>query len=157
MITLASLRRCTLVSAAVALFSPILAHAQASSPTPAANNSGKEYVLTRRSSFDAPPGAPRNPFWPIGWVPSAPKTQEAAIDVQADAFRVTTTSLDFPPLAVINNRTYGVGEQVPVAGHPGTFVGVRQILDGVVVLDYHGHELRANSGPASASGSAPKH
>jgi hypothetical protein len=147
-----SLRRLACLGAgAVFLALPALVHAQAAAPAANANASGKEYVLARRSSFDAPAGAARNPFWPIGWVPSAPKTEAVLIDVQADAFRITTTSVDYPPLAVINGRTYGVGEQVPVAGHPGAYVTVRQILDGVVVLDYHGHELRATSGAASKS------
>jgi hypothetical protein len=136
------------------LLVPAFARAQAAAPQ--GNVSGKEYVLARRSSFDAPAASSRNPFWPIGWVPSTTvnRVEAAVIDVQADAFRVTATSVDYPPLAVINGRTYGVGEQVPVAGHPGAFVTVRQILDGVVVLDYHGHELRAANGPASR-GSAP--
>ena len=150
--TAPSVRRlaCLATSAAVLLF-PIAVHAQADAST--GNPSGKEYVLAHRSSFDVPAGAPRNPFWPIGWVPSAaPRAQVALLDVQADAFHVTTTSLDYPPLAVINGRTYGIGEQVPVAAHPGAFVIVRKILDGVVVLDYQGHELRATNVPVMRSG-----
>jgi hypothetical protein len=136
-----------LLGAAAALLVPGSVRAQGTAP---GNVSGKEYVLARRSSFDAPPTAARNPFWPIGWSPTAaPKAQEAQLDVQADAFRLTTTSVDYPPLAVINGRTYGVGEQVPVAGHPGAFVVVRQILDGVAVLDYQGHQLRVVSGAAA--------
>jgi hypothetical protein len=126
---------------------PALVHAQGAAQAP--NPSGKEYVLARRSSFDAPPGAARNPFWPIGWTPSAaPKAEAAQLDVQAGDFRLTTTSVDYPSLAVINGRTYGVGEQVPVAGHSGVFVTVRQIMDGAVVLDYNGHDLHVSNGPA---------
>jgi hypothetical protein len=140
--------------AATLLLVPELARAQATAPL--GNTSGKEYVLSRRSSFDAPATTSRNPFWPIGWVPSTAvsRVEAAVIDVQADAFRVTATSVDYPPLAVINGRTYGVGEQVPVASHAGAFVTVRQIQDGVVLLDYQGHELRATNGPAGR-GAAP--
>ncbi len=144
------------LGAGAAFLLPALVHAQGVAPAHAPNASGKEYVLAHRSSFDAPAGSPRNPFWPIGWVPTAaPRAQEAQLDVQSDAFRVTTTSVDYPPLAVINGRTYGVGEQVPVAGHTGAFVVVRQILDGVVVLDYRGHELRASSNSAGHPAAAP--
>ena len=153
MMTAPSLCRLAFLGAATALIVPGLLHAQADT---AAGASGKEYVLSHRSSFDAPPATARNPFWPIGWVPTASqKTQTVLLDVQADAFRVTATSVDYPPLAVINGRTYGVGEQVPVGSHPGAFVVVRRILDGVVVLDYQGHELRASSGPVGhGAGSA---
>ena len=53
-------------------------HARAQAPaaaTPHPDNakvSGKEYVLTHASTFQAPPNGARNPFWPIGWTPSAP-------------------------------------------------------------------------------------
>jgi hypothetical protein len=158
-IILLSLRRFAIcgASAVALLLIPVFARAQAA--TPLGNASGKEYVLARRSSFDAPAASSRNPFWPIGWVPSTTVShvETAVIDVQADAFRVTATSVDYPPLAVINGRTYGVGEQVPVAAHPGAFVTVRQILDGVVVLDYHGHELRATNGPAVHGGAPTAH
>ena len=120
----------------------------------AANVSGKEYVLAHKSTFDAPVAVgQRNPFWPIGWVPGPVGPSAAPVlDVQADAFRVTSISVDYPALAVINGRTYGVGEQVPVTAHPGESVTVRQILDGVVILDYRGHALRATNGPAGRSG-----
>ena len=129
------------------------AHAQGAGSLAAGSASGKEYVLARKSSFDAPTAAgQRNPFWPIGWTPSAAAPTAAPIlDVQADAFRITSTSVDYPALAVINGRTYGIGEQVPVAGHPGQFVTVRQILDDVVMLDYQGHALRAMSGATPRS------
>jgi hypothetical protein len=153
MISPSSLRRLAFFGASAVLILPSLAHAQAAA-SPAGNASGKEYVLAHKSSFDAPAGASRNPFWPIGWVPSAagPKADVVQLDVQADAFRLTTTSIDYPALAVINGRTYGVGDQVPVTGHPGAYVTVRQVLDGVVVLDYQGHELRVTDAPPARPG-----
>ena len=59
---------------------------------------------------------------------------------------VTTVSLDVPPLAVVNGKTRGVGDHIPVSADNKEFVLVKQILDGQVVLDYHGRELRAVSG-----------
>ncbi len=120
---------------------------------PVAKNSDKELALTHGSSFDAPPSGARNPFWPIGWVPTAvfapAQTAAQQQDVKAEQFVVTTTSVDYPPLAIINGKNYGVGEQIPVTADRRVFVTVKQILDGVVVLDYQGHELRAMTGAAS--------
>ena len=133
---------------AAAAFCAVFAAGRAGAQTPAATpgrNSGKEYVLKNVSSFTPPPVESRNPFWPIGWVPSAaiPTTGTAVApvaDVKAEQFTVTSISVDYPPLAVINGQTKGVGERVPVAG-TGEFVTVKKITDGVVVLEYKGHEL----------------
>ena len=68
---------------------------------------------------------------------------------------VTTISVDYPPLAVINGRTYGVGEHIPVSADAREFVSVKQITDGMVVLDHHGRELRVTpnlGGPRKAAG-----
>ena len=113
--------------------------------------SGKEYVLAHGSSFDAPPNGSRNPFWPIGWTPAATAgpAQTVAVqqlDVKAEQFVVTTISVDYPPLAIINGKSYGVNDHIPVTADSREFVTVKQILDGVVVLDYHGHELRSMTG-----------
>ena len=131
---------------AMALTVPAVLHAQ-SSTVP--KTSGKEYALTHQSSFDAPPASARNPFWPIGWVPSAPlptaATAAPVLNVKAEDFVVTTISVDAPALAVINGKTRGVGDQIPVSADARDFVTVKQILDGVVVLDYHGRELRSRN------------
>lgn len=118
---------------------------------PTAKPSGKEYALAHASSFNAMPAGSRNPFWPIGWVPSAPvaapvaMTQQA-VDVKAENFVVTSISVDAPALAVINGRTYGVGDRIPVsAADPRETVTVKQIRDGEVVFDYRGRELRSTS------------
>ena len=67
------------------------------------------------------------------------------LDVRAEQFVVTSISVDYPPLAVINGKTRGVGDHIPVSPDGREFVLVKQILDGQVVLDYRGHELRATS------------
>ena len=128
--------------------------AQAPSPagTPHAANakvSGKEYVLTHTSTFQAPPNGQRNPFWPIGWTPSAPVAAavvQQQLDVRAEQFVVTSISVDYPPLAVINGKTREVGDHIPISADNKEFVLVKKILDGQVVLDYRGHELRVMSG-----------
>lgn len=119
-----------------------------------ARTSEKEYVLTHKSSYSGST-TPRSPFWPIGWVPSAPVAAEVLVvapTVRAEDFVVTSISLDFPPLAVINKHTYGVGDRVPVgsagtaaAPKSGEFVTVRQIIDGTVVLDHRGTLLRCST------------
>ena len=122
-----------------------------------ARNSGKEYALAHSSSFEAPPNGTRNPFWPIGWTPSTvtgpAQTAVQQIDVKPEQFVVTTISVDYPPLAIINGRSYAVGDQIPVTADKRVFVTVKQILDGVVVLDYQGHEMRSTT---SAGGLARK-
>ena len=117
------------------------ASAQGTAPPKA---SGKEYTLAKTSSFDAPPADARNPFWPIGWTPGPVVTAAAAAPVytvKAEDFVLTTTSVDYPPLAIINRRSYSVGESIPVAGGADT-VKVKAIQDGVVLLDHHGREIR---------------
>ena len=112
--------------------------------------SGKDYALAHSSSFDAPPNGSRNPFWPIGWVPAAPVATAQTVAVQqvavtAEQFVVTTISVDYPPLAIINGKSYGVNDHIPITADSREFVTVKQILDGVVVLDYHGRELRSTT------------
>ena len=115
--------------------------AQAAAPE---KTSGKEYVLAKASSFQAPPADVRNPFWPIGWVPGPAVTAATAAPVytvKPEDFVLTTTSVDYPPLAIINGKSYAVGDAVPAAGGVDT-VRVKAIQDGVVLLDHHGRELR---------------
>ncbi len=127
----------------------VRAQAPAATPLPANTKvSGKEYVLAHTSSFQPQPNGQRNPFWPIGWVPTAVVASVAApvlVDVRPEQFVVTSVSLDAPALAVINGKTRGVGDRIPVSADSKDFVVVKQILDGEVVLDYHGRELRSSS------------
>ena len=132
---------------AAAAFCAVFAAGRAGAQAPAATpgrNSGKEYVLKNVSSFTAPPVESRNPFWPIGWVPAAPVLPTVAaapvVDVKAEQFTVTSISVDYPPLAVVNGLTKAIGERMAV---PGTaeFVTVKKITDGMVVLEYKGHDL----------------
>ena len=124
--------------------------APAGTPHPAnpvnAKVSGMEYGLTHTSSYQPVPNGQRTPFWPIGWVPSAAGPAAVAqpqLEVRADQFVVTSISVDYPPLAVINGKTRGVGDHIPVSADNREFVLVKAISDGEVLLDYRGHELRA--------------
>ena len=135
----------SLLVVAAALLTAGQAHGQAP-----AKASGKEYALAHVSSFDAPPNGSRNPFWPIGWTPSTTVGPAQTVAVQqppvtAEQFVVTTISVDYPPLAIINGKSYGVNDHIPITADSREFVIVKQILDGVVVLDYHGRELRSTT------------
>ena len=124
-----------------------LASAAAQGTAASGKASGKEYVLTKTSSFSAPPADARNPFWPIGWTPGpavAAATAAPVYTVKAEDFTLTTTSVDYPPLAIINHRSYSVGDTLPAAGGADT-VRVKSIQDGVVVLDHHGREIRVQA------------
>ena len=147
-----TIRRHPLPTYAAAAFCAAFAASRAGAQAPAAaapgQNSGKEYVLKNVSSFTPPPVDSRNPFWPIGWVPTAavPTATAAApvLEVRADMFTVTSISVDYPPLAVINGQTKAVGESMPVPGGTAgaqAFVKVKKIADGMVVLVYKGHEM----------------
>ena len=137
---------------AAAAFCAVFAAGRAGAQTPAATpgrNSGKEYTLKNVSSFTPPVTDSRNPFWPIGWTPSAPVpvAQAAApvVTVRADQFTVTSISIDSGgALAVINGQVKAIGERILVpGGAPGAqdFVTVKKIADGVVTLDYKGQPL----------------
>ena len=128
-------------------------HASAVQAQSAEQSKSKDYVLMHKSSY-TPSASPRNPFWPIGWVPTAAVVTETVVvaTVKPEDFVVSSISMDYPPLAVINKRTYSVGDRipVPVSGAAGTgstpssteFVTLRQITDGVVVLDHRGKQMR---------------
>jgi hypothetical protein len=114
---------------------------------------GKEYALVHKSSFTGTE-TDRNPFWPVGWkpAPAGPAAPDAPVveappEVSADNFVVTTISLEKEgALAVINGRTYAVGDRLPVDSRGKEFVTVRQIIDGAVIFDYHGRQIRSVAG-----------
>ncbi|HEV7405509.1 MAG TPA: hypothetical protein VGO11_21370 [Chthoniobacteraceae bacterium] len=115
------------------------------------------YHLKNQSTFEVAPGA-RAPFWPIGWRPTnAPTTQNEApapvVVITPEQFAVTSISVGSYSFALIDGRTYGVGDYLraarpvkPAAGAPaaaastgpalppGVRVRVIRILDGQVIL-----------------------
>ena len=112
----------------------------------------KDIKLAHKSVFESAESQ-RSPFWPIGWKPSvagpaapAEAPREVAPEVTADTFVVTTISLQSDgALAVINGRTHGVGDRLPVDASGREFVIVRQIVDGAVVFEYHGKLIRSTN------------
>jgi hypothetical protein len=108
--------------------------------------------LLKHSSFEVPEGA-RDPFWPIGWQkplsePSAALPGGAAhVDYgpRADAFVVSSISLDRIPLAVINGKPYGEGDTIVLAVGEKKNVLVKvqvfAIRDGMVTLRYQDKNL----------------
>lgn len=119
----------------------------------AEGEAGKEYLLLHKSEYHAPDDA-RNPFWPIGFKPSpttpdspqAPVT-EALPEVRPEMFVVTTISLEKDaPLAVINGRTHGIGDRLPVDASGRQFVTVRKIMDGAVYFEYRGQTIKSVAG-----------
>jgi len=115
----------------------------ASTPTRVQAQGGDSFKLKNRSSFAGAQVA-RDPFWPIGWKkgtrdPSAP----AEVVINADEFAVTSILLSPPALAVINGKEYGEGQFILVPGS-GAKAQVAAILDGNVVLIYHGKTVTAS-------------
>lgn len=108
------------------------------------------YDLKNRSSFAVKTGS-RVPFWPIGWSkekPIIPKSAQPAVvaqkvfQIQPSHFTVTSVLLSNPPLATINGRAFGEGEQLPVTlGEVPLRVTVKAIRDGGVWLDQSGHQI----------------
>ncbi|MEI8340733.1 MAG: hypothetical protein WCH43_04245 [Verrucomicrobiota bacterium] len=101
----------------------------------------KAFKLKHRSSFTLQ-DTERNPFWPVGWVKTAPTAVASNDNVQvseirAEDFELTAILLGTPPMAVINGKEYAEGEYIIIrGGGPKTKVLVAQVLDGRVVLRY---------------------
>lgn len=118
----------------------------------AQGEASKEYTLKHKSDYAAADDA-RNPFWPIGFkptaaTPEAPQapTAEAAPEVRPEMFVVTTISLENDsPLAVINGHTHGVGDRLSIDASGKAFVTVRKITDGAVFFEYRGQTIKSAS------------
>ena len=113
----------------------------------------KEYLLTHKSAYAAADDE-RNPFWPIGFKPTAAAPEgpqapaaEAVPDVRPEMFVITTISMERDaPLAVINGRTHAIGDKLPVDANGKEFVIVRKIMDGAVFFDFHGQTIKSVAG-----------
>jgi hypothetical protein len=135
-----------------------LGFAQAAAPSQARTAAGSvpaatpkpttaELALKSRSTFSAAgETAVRNPFLPIGYVRAAgPVKVEAVMEVHPEQFTVTSTLLDVPALAVINGKSYEIGDKIRLDNTGKEFVTVKQIGDGVVLLEHRGQLLRCVS------------
>jgi len=114
-----------------------------SAALPAVAQSVDDLQIKERSSFSVAPDA-RNPFLPIGWkkpepmaagpVAPAPVKQMSDAFFKPERFVVTSISIGALPLALINGRTYGEGDLIPVP--EGVSVQVYSIRDGQVTLRF---------------------
>ena len=92
-----------------------------------------------KSSFQMDGGG-RNPFWPIGFKPTAQMTNQSgrgAFDVPLSAFLLTSITLEQGTrFAIINGKTMQEGQQFSLrAGSQNYLLKVRSIEDGRVILD----------------------
>jgi hypothetical protein len=110
------------------------------SPLPAAELPVVE--ASNKSSFDLEANN-RNPFWPIGFKPTAHVTTEASadhdsgVDIPVTAFNLTSITIDRGArFAIINGRIMEEGQQFGLQMGTHTYqITLRSIQDGRVILD----------------------
>jgi hypothetical protein len=89
----------------------------------------------------------RNPFWPIGWKPSAklsePGADHAGPDIPLTAFSVTSITLDQGArFAIINGKVMQEGQQFGLQlGNQTYQITVKSITDGRVILARRDQEI----------------
>jgi hypothetical protein len=121
---------------------------ETSAPADAKNKPSEEsnpILPKNKSSFQFDAGS-RNPFWPIGWKPTAHVANGGTGDqgeVPPGAFLVTSITLDGAThFAIINGKTMGEGQQFGLQiGTQVYQVTVKRIEDGRVILDRHDEEI----------------
>ena len=94
--------------------------------------------VKNKSSFQMDSGG-RNPFWPIGFKPSASMTNlsgRSAVDVPLSAFLLTSITLEQGTrFAIINGKTMQEGQQFSLRSGTQTYpLKVKSIQDGQVIL-----------------------
>jgi hypothetical protein len=102
--------------------------------------------LKNKSAFTLENGS-RNPFWPIGWKPSAKVANTGADhaggDLLPSAFLVTTITLDAGThFAIINGKAMVEGQQFGLQLGTQTYqITVKRIEDGRVILARRDQEI----------------
>jgi len=104
--------------------------------------------LKNKSAFTVENGS-RNPFWPIGFKPTArvaragAGAERAGGDVPSGAFLVTTITLDAGArFAIINGKTMLEGQQFGLQLGAQTYqITVKRIEDGRVILSRRDQEI----------------
>jgi hypothetical protein len=101
--------------------------------------------LKNKSSFAMDVGS-RNPFWPIGWKPSAKLSGskgDQGGDIPVSAFLVTTITVDQGArFAIINGKTMQEGQQFGLLLGTQTYqIVLKKIEDGRVILGRHDQEI----------------
>ena len=102
--------------------------------------------IKNKSSFTMDNNS-RNPFWPIGWKPTAkvagPGVEHAGPDVPRTAFVVSSITLDQGArFAIVNGKIMQEGQQFGLQlGNQTYQVTVKSIEDGRVILARHDQEI----------------
>jgi hypothetical protein len=101
--------------------------------------------LKNKSAFTLENGS-RNPFWPIGWKPSAKVSNSGndhGGDLSPSAFVVTTITLDAGAhFAIINGKAMVEGQQFGLQLGTQTYqITVKRIEDGRVILGRRDQEI----------------
>ena len=117
--------------------------------TVAETKSGAEEVaqieLKNKSSFQTEPGS-RNPFWPIGWKPSAKiadSAERTGPDIPATAFVVSSITLERgAKFAIINGKIMQEGQQFGLQLGGQTYqITLKAIEDGRVIVARRDQEI----------------
>ena len=108
-----------------------------------ADDNGPTIELNKKSSFDA--AEARDPFWPIGWKKSEPKstTGETGPAIAPESFALTSVTMGTGPhFAILNGKIMQEGQQFGLALNKEIYqVTLRTIEDGRVILAYQGGEV----------------
>jgi len=102
--------------------------------------------LKHRSAFNEEAEA-RNPFWPIGWKPTAKistsNVENAGAKISSNAFVVSSITLDpGAHFAIINGKTIGEGQQFGLQLANQLYqITVKAIQDGRVILIRRDQEI----------------
>jgi len=87
----------------------------------------------------------RNPFWPIGWKPTAKvnTTQHAGPEIQSSTFVVSSITFDNGGrFAIINGKSMQAGQQFGLQiGNQTYQITVKAIEDGRVILGRRDEEI----------------
>ena len=102
--------------------------------------------IKNKSSFQME-GNSRNPFWPIGWKPTAkladPGVERSGPEIPATAFVVSSITLDEGArFAIVNGKTMQEGQQFGLQlGNQTYQITLKTIEDGRVILSRRDQEI----------------
>jgi len=102
--------------------------------------------IKNKSSFQME-GNSRNPFWPIGWKPTAklsdPGIERGGPDIPVTAFVVSSITLDQGArFAIVNGKTMQEGQQFGLQlGNQTYQITLKTIEDGRVILARRDQEI----------------
>jgi hypothetical protein len=105
------------------------------------------HLETKNKSSFKMEGNSRNPFWPIGWKPTAklsePGTDHSGPDIPATAFLLSSITLeDNARFAIINGKIMQEGQQFGLQVGTQTYqITLKSIQDGRVVLGRRDQEI----------------